>query len=286
MYLQDDYLAISIGNLKMNSFQTAKPEFVLDPDAISGWTDGVGTKRDNTPRPISWGDFPEPSYKNARLISITGTAIARNATELQLMRDDFMGTLQHGSYEEMRVETSTGRRNARYAIVGIEGTPRWVQQHDTIATWKLDLYAPDPRIYGVEQRMTLTDTTVTGGADFPITFAFDYGSAEVPEAYQIYNYGNTQAWPKFIVTGDYFLGFEVTNGNSKKIRYEGVVTRSAPVTIDMGAGTAMQSGVDNSHLLTRRDWFSIPPNSSIQPMFYPIQDAFGWCDIIFRDTWI
>lgn len=284
MYLKTDYLIVELdGKCQLVSFHDTIPRYELDPDAISGWFDGPGTKASTTPRPTSWGDFTEPAYKNSRLITVTGTAIARNNVELQEMRDDLMSVYSDGTLGEIRVLNGAG---TRYAYVRMEGTPRWVQLLDNAATWKLELYAPDPRIYGLEKRITLNDSTVSGGLDYPLDFPIDFESPTPPESLQIFNNGNVEAWPKFVVTGDYYSGFEITNGNSKKIRYEGMVTQAAPVTIDLGAGTAIQNGVDNSNLLSRRDWFSIPPNSSIQPMFYPIQDAFGWCDILYRDTWI
>lgn len=284
MYLKDESLVVEFdGRLQVRHEHTATPQFVLDPTALTGFFDGPGTKRDTTSRPVAWGDFKEPAYKHGRLMSVTGTAIANNAVELQLLRDDFVSLYSDGGYGEMRVLNSAG---VRYMYVGVEGTPRWEVQYDNVATFKLDLYAPDPRMYGPEFRALITDRISTGGLDFPLDFPVDFAGPQVHIATTAANYGNVDAWPKFVVTGDYFFGFEITNGSSKVVRYEGMVSRSSPVTIDMGAGTAIQNGVDKSNLLTRRDWFPIPPNSSIQPVFHPIQDAFGWCDIIYRDTWI
>lgn len=304
MYLKYDDIVISLGSLRINSFQTGKdeygklrPQFVLDPDGIVGIDDGPGTKRNNTPRPISWGDFSEPGYKSARLITLTGTAIAHSPSDLQAMRDDFMGELQHGKYEEMRIQTGElqGTPNPREGVrtytsrsanVGIEGTPRWNRLGDTVAAFKIDLYAPDPRMYGDKQVVMITDTTVVGGLALPAMFPVDFENPRASQATAIENHGNTDAWPTFVVTGDYYLGFQISDGRSKIVRYEGIVTETAPVTIDMMSGIVLQNGTDKSNLLTRRDWFSIPPLGSIQPTFQPIQDAWGKCDIIFRDTWI
>lgn len=296
MYLKYDDISIGLGNLRMNSFQSRAPQFVLDPDALSGFDDGPGTKRNNTPRPTSWGDFSETAYKSARLMTITGTAIANTPWELQRMRDDFMSVLQHGGYQEMSVQTGDiqgtrprddiNNRSTRYISVGLEGTPRWVRQSDTFATWKMELYAPDPRMFGPKNVVVITDSTIVGGLALPAAFPIDFDNPRVSEAVTMYNFGNTESWPVFKVTGDYYLGFQITDSRSNIIRFDGIVTNSAPVTIDMAAGTAIQSGVDKSNMLSRRDWFSIAPNGSVQPTFIPIQTGFGRCDIIYRDTWI
>lgn len=283
MLLQNDFLTVKIGKLTFTSNMGTKPYYTLDPDAVIGWTDGVNVRRDTTARPTGWGDFPERGYKSSRMITLTGLAVANTSAELHKMRDDFMGILNHGGYEEIQITNSYG---SRYASVALEGPNNWIQQLDNVATWKMDLYAPDPRLYGVQKTSQLTDSTMSGGVKLPIEYPIKFYTPPAAMAVVVENNGNADAWPKFVVTGDFFSGFEISNNNSKTVRFEGIVTMTAPVTIDMARGTAIQNGVDKSSQITKRDWFAIPPRSSLQPMFLPIQDAFGWCDILYRDTWI
>lgn len=284
MYLKTDQIDISLGGVSFRTYKRNTDwELTLDPSAIDGWYDGVNTRRDAVPRPNQWGDFSEPARKGSRLISLSGTATAQTPTLLQTARDKFAGILQAGGYSEMRVRSDA---EDRYITVGIEGKPNWVRMGDTIAVWKLDLIAPNPRVFGPKLYAMLEDNTQAGGLDFPIMYPIDFGGAQKNNAVYIANSGNVDSWPLFTVTGDYPSGFHLKNNKGSIVSYLGLVSSRSPVTIDMAAGTAMQNGQDRSVNLSRRDWFSIPPASSIRPSFEPIQDGTGWCDIIYRDTWI
>lgn len=286
MYLKNDKIVVTIGDIVMRSSRlgTSK-EFVLDPTAITGWTDGAATRRNASPRPVSNGDFSEKATIGARVISISGVAIAANGVLLQEMRDALTGLLANGEYIEMSVQTAAG---TRYAVVGLEGTTSWVQQLDNVAYWKLDLYAPDPRVYGENRIQNIGATTATGGGlKYVLRYPLNYHSNKTTvAAATIQNHGNVDAWPVFVVTGDFYSGFTLTDNQDHKVTFNGTVTMQAPVEIDMGAGTAIQNGIDKSTLLSKRDWISVSPNETIRPSFIPIQAGPGWCDIMIRDTWI
>lgn len=283
MILKNDDLFVTINNTIFRAKQFMKPQFVFDPDALQGFYDGVSVKRSETVRPNQWGDFKEPGLLGSRHMTMSGAAVASTPAELLSMRDEFTSLLTDGEYKEISVQNAT---DTRYVNVTLDGQPSWVQKGDTVAVWKLDLYAPDPRMYGSVQGVQITDSTISGGIDYPMDYPLDYGGGVKEISYYISNRGNTEAWPKFVVRGNYYDGFSITNNAGSIITYDGIVSNSAPVTIDTATGTATQSGVDKSSLLSRRDWFSIPPGGIIQPMFLPKQDAVGWCDIIYRDTWI
>jgi hypothetical protein len=288
MYLKNDRIVVTIKGLTFRSYQVAGLEggqFILDPTALTGWDDGTNARRDATVRPVSSGDFVEPYTFAARLISVSGTAKAKDRSELQVMRDKLTGVLVEGEYAEIRVETSA---SIRYSTVGLENSVSWVQQLDNVAVFKIDFYAPDPYIYGHERTITLGSTTATGGGlKYRLTYPLNY-HVQNPQtaATTMTNSGNVKSWPKFKITGDYYSGFILTDGKDRKVTYNGMVSMFAPVEIDMARGTAIQNGVDKSVYLSDRQWFGVDPKETIKPEFRPIQDASGWCDIIIRDTFI
>lgn len=284
MYLQSDKITVSLDGLVFRTYKWVGDfQFILDDTAIEGWYDGVSTRRDGSMRPNQWGDFSDVGRKGSRVVTITGTAIASSSQGLQQARDKFTGLLQNGTYKQMTVATED---EVRYLTVSLEGSPSWVRMSDTVAVWKLDLYAPDPRIYGAEQTVTLGDNTVSGGLDYPLVYPISYGTGSTAPQVYITNNGNVDSWPIFRVEGNFNAGFHIKNNKGSIVTYLGMVTMTSPVTIDMAAGTAMQNGQDRSVNLSRRDWFSVGPKSSIRPTFEPIQDGPGWCDIMYRDTWI
>lgn len=286
MYLKNDRIIVRAGGLVFKSHSANNvSHFRLDPTAVQGWTDGVDVRRDASVRPTSWGDFSESGRLSSRLITISGTAIAQSPGELQVMRDAFIGSFADGEYSEMSLETSV---DVRYATVTLGNRPVWVQQLDTVAIWKLDLYAPDPRVYSVARRTSVTDALASiNGRSYPVTYPMDYGLP--PGAItspSVTNIGNVESYPQFVVTGTYSGGFSISNGKDRRVTFSGDTTMASPVTIDMRKGTIVQNGVDKSTLLLERNWFSVAPGETILPQFSSVNPGSGWCDIIFRSTWI
>lgn len=285
MYLKDDKIIAKIGSLTMRSSKSGVGnDFILDPTAVLGWTDGTLVRRDKTARVTSHGDFSDQGTLSAREISFSGTAVAKSIQDLHEMRDKFTGILSAGGYGRLSVETARG---IRYATVGLEGTTSWVQQSDTIAVWKINFYAPDPRIYGPDRKTTVKMVSNLGGLTYPLTYSTNYNQTESDiQSVIVENNGNSRAWPIVVVTGDYFSGFEFVDSFGRGVIWTGSVTLNAPVTVDMAAGSAVQLGVDKSHLFTRRVWSYVDPGQQIVPDFKPLQSGNGWCDIIIRDTWV
>lgn len=285
MFLKNDKIVATIKDVTMRSFKVAglNNQYVLDPTAVVGWTDGTAARRSATPRPTSHGDFSDTATMSARVVSFTGTAIAGSPGELQDLRDRLIGALADGKYTTLSVETQAG---IRYATVGLEGTPAWTRLTDTAASFKIDMYSPTPYIYGAEKKTLAGAASVQGGLAFPLAYPINYNIIGVDTTQVIQNLGNAPAYPQFVVTGDYFSGFSISDTLGNTVKYDGMVTFSSPVTIDMARGVALQNNVDKTTLVSRRDWFAIPAKSTIQPTFVPTQNGSGWCDIIYRDTWI
>lgn len=283
MYLQRDSLVVTVGDITIRTSRLGNgSQYLFDETAIVGWTDGVDVKRNTTPRQMRSGDFQEIGHHTARYISLTGIAVATSNAELKRMRDDFTSCVPPRSYETITVRDSAGMRSA---TVTLGGKTSWIQQTDIYAAFKLDLYAPDPNVYGEMKTISLPETQVIGGLDMPMSYPLDFHLGQL-QAQVTYNAGNNDAWPQFKVTGDYPGGFSITDNLGNFITYTGDVSRFAPVIIDTLSGSASQNGVDRSTFLSRRDWFPIQGGQTLQPSFIPNQNSSGWCDILFRDTWI
>lgn len=283
MYLQTDKIVATIGNIVMRSYPTPNPQYLLDPTAVVGWADGVDARRTTTPRVISDGDFPEKGYHASRYISFTGTAIADDATSLHKMRDDLIGAIKPEVLTQMSFEDITG---LRFANVTLAAKVSWVQQTDTFAIFKVDLYAPDPKIYGPVRKFSLPARGAGGGLKYGLKFPLSYNVPKDGQPLYISNAGNVLSWPIFVVTGDYPSGFSITDNAGNYITYGGPVTMTDPVILSSATGSATQGGNDRSTMLKQRQWFPIKPNTTIQPTFIPYAFSTGWCDILFTDTWV
>lgn len=297
MYLKNDKIVAEVGDMNgegtsarivMRSHKTGLGnEYILDPTAVVGWSDGAVVRRADTPRLGKSGDFREPASFGARIVTLSGTAVADTHHDLLRMRDDMMSLFTVTDYDSLSIDINGSKR---WLKVGLEGTPSWVQQTDNVASFRISFYAPDPHLYGY---VSIIQTNITrankGGLAFPLKYPLKLSAVDV--APPIINNGNAPAWPIFKVIGDFKLGFTIQDNLGNGVRYNGMVTKVSPVIIDMGKGTATQNGIDRTTNLDYRNWFSIPPKSSIRPSLIPTPDlsgdaGTGWCDIIVSDTWI
>lgn len=291
MILEKDIKVLNIDGTLFHHNVGPSPRFVFDPNAIVGWSDGVDIRRSETERPISAGDFADPGRLASRMVTITGTAIANDFTGLHHMRDIFIGLLSDGGYSEIALATGL---DVRYTLAGLGGQSSWIQQTDTAASWKMDLYMPDPRLYSEWHTGQLySEEDASNQLTYPITYPIIFGDVaqEVDKDIQkagMQNLGNSPSYPVFKVTGNYPGGFTIANPQTgQRVSYHGVVTSSAPITIDFATGAATMNGVDRSYELGQREWFSIPPNSTIRPHFIPNQSSIeGFCDVLWRSTWV
>jgi hypothetical protein len=287
MYLQDDKIVITLNSdVVLRSYNTGSGrQFLLDETALTGWSDGVDVKRSASVRQTSAGDFMEVGYNSSRHITAQGYAIAKDATELRAMRDDLIGAFPPEIYQTLKIQDSTGTRTI---VASSGGKPSWIQLTDNYATFNISFYAPDPYIYNyTTTTMTLEGVNTKGGLNFPLDYELDYASGSGYQDKFVSNKGNAPAWPKFKVHGDFPEGFSITDNLGNFITYTGGVSFGAPVTIDSRTGTVKQSNSDRSTYLSSREWFAIPPQGSLQASFLPVYStASGWCDIIYRDTWI
>lgn len=286
MILKDDMRIMNIAGRQFFHNKGALPRMIFDPDAIIGWFDGVDIRRDTTERPNSNGDFYEKGRLSSRLITITGAAVARTTTELHLLRDEFTGLLSDGEYHWVALSTAT---DTRYVLAGLGGPSSWVQQLDTAATWKMDLYVPDSRMYGPELSAQLQSAgDAFDGLVYPLTYPMIYTEAEPIQNPALLNQGNIESWPIFRITGDYPSGFKIRNyPTGEEIVYAGATFMNAPITIDTASGSVTVGGVDRTYMLTKRQWFAVPPTlAPITPRFIPYQEGTGWCDVTWRSAWV
>ena len=294
MILQEDRITIKLDTCTFYTHEplpmpdgTRRSHYRLDEVAIDGWYDGVSTRRTSEPRPTSHGDFRTPATLASRVISLSGTAIAKSPAELHKMRDDLLSICNDGGYKVISVDTSS--IGVRYTAVGLEGKPQWSRKTDLYATFKLDLFAPDPHVYGEARQYTLPGIGYTSGMKFPVTYPLSYGSKANYEVQNVVNMGNADAWPEIWVYGELPEGFSVTDGRGNWITYTETVTNKKPVILLFDKGMALQGGKNMTTYLTRRDWFPVERNQTkmIQPrLSFPSNNGQGWMEVWVRDTWI
>ena len=143
----------------------------------------------------------------------------------------------------------------------------WDRQTDTCARFKVEMYCPDPHMYGDLKEAVLfsSDNERSGlnlvtGLSYPLAFNWNISLESSDE---MRNEGNATAYPVYRFRGD-TDGITIKAGDSV-MTYGGKTAADTELMIDTFTGEVRYGLSDRSYLLTSRDWITIPPKSAITP---------------------
>ena len=264
---------------------TAPEEFWLKD--LKGWYGGGGGHADDTQRTLGHGLFAASALRTGRALTLTGVMLF-STDEDRLLADRFLsGLLWDGGFGELEVTTGDLTLSTRVRLDG-------EINHEYHGTHGVDiqvpLLAPDPFLYGEEQTVQIYPGGSGVGLRFPVATGdprvVGFGAANPNTLAVVTNRGNADAHPTVTVAGDWPSGFTLTADTGETIEYPVPVWSQAPVTVDNGRGTIMQSGMDQSARATRRQWVGIPPGGTRSWVVKALQPGDGYATIIHRDTYI
>jgi len=206
--------------------------YVIGPDGWSGWDDGVDVRRDETARPGAHGSFDTPGYLSARVITISGSIIARSPTQLAAMSDRLTGLIADGDKARISVQNDFGTtyadvRLASKTQVRVNGAT------GTDAEFQVNLWAPDMRKYGEVN-------------------SFAGSSVDV------FHRGNFPAVPTITVVGPRSAPYSVSS-QGRTVTVTQALTSGQTHEIDMSTGWVLRNGVLQLSVTSAADVFTIPP---------------------------
>ncbi|WP_147406031.1 phage tail family protein [Kocuria tytonis] len=262
-----------------------------DPDEehwltnLTGWFGGVGVSGDMPQRTLGHGLFPRTALRTGRDLTLSGSLFFRKEQWRDLADRYVSGILWDGQFGTLTytvdgLELSTRVRldgEVKHATKGFE----WID-------FEVPLTAPDPFLYAPP----VTAQVSPPGAGVGFSWAngvFPGGGVEWREgrntAARIVNEGNADAYPTVTVRGSWPNGFRLTDGRHS-VEYPHAVFDQSPVTVDMRAGSVTVRGADQTHRLTRRQWFTVPPRGALTVRAEQFAPSTGWADITLHSTYI
>lgn len=229
--------------------------FVLAPDGFKGWENAPSSRRTDRQRIGAHGSFQTPAYKNGRLVTLSGSALAADDRSLVGLADMY-NVISHGVHR-MTVDTEAG---TRWADVVCEGEPKFDRYGGALeAEFQISLFAVDPRKYGRMHEFVSTGSGV---------YAF--------------HRGNTEAWPVFEVTG-FPNGYRIISGG---LAYTVPGARSGTDRIDFGLGRVTRNGVRLSGVVTSARKWSVPGGAAALWRVEAIGSGSGTARMLLTDTWL
>lgn len=169
--------------------------YTIDADSVRGWLiDGVDVRREEIARPAAHGAFETPGFLTGRAISWGGDIETSNATEQDHAMRRLSGLLAGGRFGRLVVENDSSlwtkvQRGGDFDMN--------MHLYGRVASYRVQFWAPDPRIYGKVRE-------------------FGQGQPAV-------HYGNFEASPRLIV-GAGSGGYTVTGPGGRQV----VVSSGAP----------------------------------------------------------
>lgn len=251
---------------------------------VVGWYGGVGVTGDNTQR-MSHGLFPEPSRRTGRALTVKGIIVfddrdTRAVAERRLSAIFWDGELGTVTVDDGNLVLTCEAK--------LDGEPDFERVGTHALRVSVPLLAPDPFLYAQTAQTPLYPPGYgegirwAGGPMESKVLRF-YGGP--PPGGVLTNEGNAEAWPSFTVRGSWPSGFRLSNGR-RSVIFPVAVFEQAPVTVDMRTGSISVRGQDQTHLATRREWFSIPARGTTSVRVDSFAPSEGWVDCYTRDTYI
>lgn len=252
---------------------------------LQGWYGGVGVYGTQPQRELGHGLFPRPALRTGRALTLKGSLWFREESWRDLADRYVSGILWDGQFGTLTYTVDGLELSTR---VRLDGEVKHATKGHQWIDVEVPLSAPDPFLYAPEAQVSITPLGYGEGARLATgpfegdVFRF-YGGP--PPGGVLTNQGNAQAWPRFVVRGAWPGGFRISCGR-RSIVYPHPVYEQAPLTVDTRVGSVSVRGADQTHLLTRREWFSVPPHGTVTVRIDPYAPSEGWMDAYTRDTYI
>jgi len=246
--------------------------------ATKGWFDGAPSKGGTSDRPNAHGVFAERTWKDGRLITVTGHVWAPTRRLAADAQWTLAALLAEGTFGDFTVNDPD--QGVLTSSVRGEGTPQidWDGRQDIDCL--LTFLAPDPLRYASPVTVSTGFPVQSGGLEYDLytdstvdTGFLEYGVGGASGRLTLDNLGNAAVYPIFEIAGPVpTVGFEIIRvGTGERIKFAGSVPAGSSLAIDSATGYAVIDGVaDRGGLLTVRDWFSVPAGGSIEIEFVPL----------------
>ena len=252
---------------------------------LVGWFGGVGVSGDMPQRALGHGLFPRTALRTGRDLTLSGSLFFRKEEWRDLADRYVSGILWDGQFGTLTYTVDGLELSTRVRLDGeVKHTTKGFQWIDL----EVPLMAPDPFLYAPP----VTAQVSPPGAGVGFSWAngvFPGGGVEWREgrntAARIANEGNADAYPTVTVRGSWPNGFRLTDGRHA-VEYPHAVYDQSPVTVNMRTGSVTVRGADQTHRLTKRQWFKVPPRGAITVRAEQFAPSTGWADITLQSTYI
>lgn len=252
----------------------------LTVSKVEGWYDSPAMRSAYTARPAGSGSFFAPAFQDARTLTVTGRVAAIDrASLLQRMRQINGLCLDPRSLFEFRVDDTLGTLTTQ---VQRSSDVAWSELNEVTQDYQVTFTAPDPRklVLDPSSVVTLMAQPGAGGVVWngPIggtgtrwngvagITGVEYSQPTDTGTITLDNLsGNASADVLLTIQGP-ILNPRVSTAFGV-IQYMGDLAANDKLVINTGTGSVLLNESNRRSLLSRADFFQIPPASVLNVMF-------------------
>lgn len=250
-------LLVRVGNVDFHGHTDSG--FLIGPGGFKGWEGSAATKRDGVDRTGAHGSFAVPAFKAARLVTLSGHALAASEAELEHMGEVLAGVGQ--SEQTITVQSASG---ARWGRGSVEGEIKFDRVGGaTEAVFSLTLWMPDPFKYGETRSARSTGANV-----------------------ELMNRGNARAVPKFKVTGPFPGGYRLRGPAGESFSVTTALASGSVDDIDFASPVIRRNGSPLTRAVLSPEQWTIPGGGVASFRVEGISGGTGFADGFVTDTYV
>lgn len=257
-------MEVNVGGITFSDGDDQESTFLLV--TISGWFDGVDTRREKTPRPRRHGAFKSPGYQGGRIVSLELEVYTSSKAEQRAVLSSLAALLADGGYSPLTV-TEDGQS---WSIsVGRDGEPTvTLDMYGLLARVRLQFWAPDSRWYEDAAWQETGPPEAGGGLVWPVVWPAVWPGGGSSGRVSLVNSGLAPSAPSFLILGGFSSALITCVETGERIGFDRPIPVGSIVDIDVAGRRAMIDGQsDVSRWLRWREWGDVPPESTRQFQF-------------------
>lgn len=272
-------------------------DWVVNEDA--GWFEPVAPRLFDSDKPADHGTYSSPSLDSSRVITLTGYATAPDPSTADQARNQFSALCRRGHLFQLLVEEPVIDKMAMVKRAGGNLRPTRPHQFD----FQLILVAPDPRKYSalVHTKSTKLAQDAPGGIQWNgaagstgVVWNGPAGTTGVQYqtgvgengVMQLANDGTADTPIVFTVAGPVDNPIITRTDTGETLQWTGSVPSGSLLVIDTATGSVLLDNGNQRPLLTKVDFFTIPPGDQIDVAFQaPTPSPTAQLTAAWSDAW-
>lgn len=257
--------------------------------SLDGWYGTPDLRLTGVDRPQDHGQVDGPSYLAARVITITGVAIAPDRPTAMNARD-IITSLCWDPTQLYTLQVAEPGRPTKRCDVRLNTATKATYDAELTFDWSMQLKAPDPRKYAdTETVVTLTPPTgAVGGVPFPTTFPATFTTTGLSTSTTtLTNAGTIATRPTVILAGPLADPQIANTTTGRSLAFTGLnIAAGDTVVVDFDRRTALYNGTASrtNYLAAGAAWWDLAPGGN--DIAFTAGGGNGTAEIHYRTAWL